>query len=319
MAVQESFREDLKTQNDAWSLGVTVLLSVVFDIIGTGLDTWSSKLIGCRRLLEIAFSKPGTNFTGLHCVVLQYNWAVTMSKTLVRGLVPEGTFNELKCIDKAFHPTVPVVSSPGNLTERPEMASHQSQWWDNLPDYQMHLFLREATEYSLAVEMLNNDCKTNEILRLMPQVADLVNRIKEWHPQISPVQSEVAYSIQYFNCIWKIGMLCFVYSEIYALGPNDELIKDLVEASMEPLNKLTWLQACLFPLFMIALHAQTVQERSIFEAKLAQMHTGLGFQAPLSVISILKSIWQKSNLTLEGRVRWRDVMKGLGAEINILL
>lgn len=32
MAVQESFREALKSQDEAWSLGVTVLLSVVFDV-----------------------------------------------------------------------------------------------------------------------------------------------------------------------------------------------------------------------------------------------------------------------------------------------
>ncbi|PYH77016.1 hypothetical protein BO82DRAFT_395733 [Aspergillus uvarum CBS 121591] len=313
IAVQESFREALKSQDEAWSLGVTVLLSVVFDIIGTGLATWSSKLIGCRRLLEIAFSASTSTkaLTGLHCVLLQYNWAVTMGKTLVRGLVPEETLNELKCIDE--------LPSRGSSTEGLEMASHQRQWWDNLPDYQMHLFLREATDQSLAVARISTTGSTDELLRLMPRIADLVNRIRQWHPNISTVPAEFVSSIQHFNGIWKVGMLCFVYSEIYALGPNDDLIKDLVQSSMEPLDKLSWLQACLFPLFMIALHARTEQARSRFEAKLAEMHTVLEFQGPLSVISILRAIWQQTSATHEGRVQWREVIRDLGAEINVLL
>ncbi|GKZ64477.1 hypothetical protein AnigIFM50267_005542 [Aspergillus niger] len=238
MAVQASLHEALKTQNEAWSLGVTVLLSVVSD---------------------------------------------------------------------------------GSLGEGLEMASHQSHWWDDLPDYQMHLFLREATEYSLNIARLSTAGQTNEALRLMPQVAELVNRIKQWHPAVPTVQSEFVDSIQYFQSICRIGMLCFVYSEIYALGPNDDLIKDLVDASIEPLEKLSWLQACLFPLFMVALHAQTDKARSSFEAKLTDMHTVLGFQGPLSVISILKNVWQQTNATLKGRVQWREVIRNLGAEINILL
>lgn len=199
------------------------------------------------------------------------------------------------------------------------MASHQRQWWDNLPDYQMHLFLREATDYSLAVARISATGSKDEMLRLMPRVADLVNRIQGWHPNISTVPEEFVSSIQHFNCIWKVGMLCFVYSEIYALGPNDDLIKDLVQASMEPLDKLSWLQACLFPVFMIALHARTEQAHSRFEAKLNEMHTVLEFQGPLSVISILRAIWQQTSATHEGRVQWREVIRELGAEINVLL
>jgi hypothetical protein len=32
MAMQRSFRDALKTQSDEWSLGATVLLSIVFDV-----------------------------------------------------------------------------------------------------------------------------------------------------------------------------------------------------------------------------------------------------------------------------------------------
>ena len=69
------------------------------------MDTWSSKLIGCRRLLQKALVRPANNSNvpiGIQCVLLHYNWAVTMAKTLLRGLVPATLFNELECIDEGL-------------------------------------------------------------------------------------------------------------------------------------------------------------------------------------------------------------------------
>ncbi|OJI99580.1 hypothetical protein ASPVEDRAFT_26379 [Aspergillus versicolor CBS 583.65] len=312
-AMQESFRDNLKKGGEAWSLGATVLLSVVFDIIGTGMDTWSSRLIGCRRLLEMAVRMPGSGtHVGLQCVLLQYNWAVTMGKTLLRGLVPPATFDELKCTDEAS-------AFPGAV-EGTEMATQQSQWFDNLPDYQMHVFLREATEYSLTVDRLKAlPGGVEELLQMMPRVADLVHRIEAWQPCVSAVQAKYVDSVQHFNEIWRLGMLCFIYSEIYSLGPSDYYLQTCVEESLEPLRKLSWLQACLFPMFMIAVHAQTEAARTSFMTKLTEMHVLLGFQGPLSVASTLKHAWERSDNTEAGKVKWREVIRELGMELNILL
>ncbi|KAJ5398810.1 Protein of unknown function DUF3468 [Penicillium sp. CMV-2018d] len=313
IAMQRSFRDALKTQNDEWGLGATVFLSIVFDVIGTGMDTWSSKLIGCRQLLERTLSNRNLKMdSGLRCMLLQYNWAVTMGKTLLRGVVPAATFNELKCIDE--------TSTLHGVAEDIEMAHHQSQWWDNLPDYQMHLFLRQATEYSLTVERLKfTPNGTDELLQLMPHVAQLVNKIQAWQPNVVTVQSEYMESIRYFNEIWRLGMICFVHSEIYGLESSDPLVQTYVEASLEPLRKLTWLQACLFPVFMIAVHAQTEGARAVFDSKLKEMHNVLGFQSPLSVASVLKSIWERSDATVAGKFKWKDVIKDLRMELNIIL
>lgn len=122
-AMRQSFRDALQNPDEAWVLGVTVLLSIVFDvstmidqvqslifevtqlmtrqIIGTGMDGWSSKLIGCRRLLTRGLLKAkGAMRAGLQCVVLQYNWDVMIGRALLRGLQPSSSLVELKCIDK---------------------------------------------------------------------------------------------------------------------------------------------------------------------------------------------------------------------------
>ncbi|KAL3455347.1 fungal-specific transcription factor domain-containing protein [Aspergillus heterothallicus] len=311
-AARDSFRKALGKKQDTWSLGVTVLLSVVFDIIGTGVDAWSSKLIGCRRLLKMAIQTSCAQTPiGLQCLLLQYNWAVTMAKTLLKGSVPAATIDELKCID-AVH---------GGTSDELELAKHQSQWWDNLPDYQMHLLLREATDLSLLIDRLKAfPDRTDELLQIMPDVADLVQRIQSWQPEASAIPPEYVDSIAFFNDIWRAGMLCFVYSEIYSLGPGDARLQACVEASVRPLRQLSWLQACLFPMFIIAVHARTEEARAVFTSKLGEMHGLLGFQGPLSVASVLQCIWQRSDSTAgSGRLEWREVVRELGLELNVLL
>ncbi|KAG7409211.1 Transcriptional activator protein UGA3 [Fusarium oxysporum f. sp. rapae] len=59
-ARQKSFRGAIQAGDNYWALGLTVLLSVALDVIGTGMDLWSSKLAGCRKLLELGLTKsPG--------------------------------------------------------------------------------------------------------------------------------------------------------------------------------------------------------------------------------------------------------------------
>ncbi|PLB50749.1 hypothetical protein P170DRAFT_474305 [Aspergillus steynii IBT 23096] len=308
--MQESFRSALCEGGEPWNLAATALLSALFDIIGTGMNTWSSKLIGCRRLLQLASLSSEKVPKGFQCVVLQYNWAATMSQTLLKGVVPADTCEEIRCIDE-----VPMSQTGASLT----MAEHQSHWWDNLPDYQMHLFLRQATEHSITIDRLRAAGDTEHLLQLMPRAAELVNMIQAWQPHTSTVPSEYLDSVLHFNEVWRLGMLCFVHSEVYGLGPRDRNIQRWVEASLEPIRKLSWLQACLFPLFMIALHAENERARQIIRFKLGEMHATLGFQGPLSVASVLVNIWMRSDGMGTGKVQWREAIREMGMELNILL
>ncbi|KAK9371390.1 fungal-specific transcription factor domain-containing protein [Lipomyces kononenkoae] len=312
MAMRDSFRDALQTGDEGWGLGATVLLSIIFDVIDTGLDRWSSKLVGCRRLLEMALSKSNGHVPdGLKCMLLQYNWAVTMARTLLKGVHRSAVLDDLRCIDGA--------SDVDREADDPEMAAHQSHWFNNLPDFRMHQFLREATGLSFAVDHFKSASDNiDELLQLMPQVAELVNRIHDWQPDVSSVEPEYMGSVEHFNAIWRQGMLCYIYHEIYALPSSHILIQACVEASLEPFRKLSWLQACLFPMFMTAVHAQTEEARVCFETGLTAMNTSLAFQAPLSVIMILKKIWERSD-NVTGQASWRDIIKDFRMELNILL
>ncbi|KAL3454447.1 fungal-specific transcription factor domain-containing protein [Aspergillus insuetus] len=333
-AVQDSFRTAVSTKReDSWVLGATVLLSIVLDIIGTSIDTWSTKLIGCRRLLEGALrssaDKQQQTPVGLQCLLVQYNWAVTMGKAMLKGSVPADVIDELRCIDEADGATGTKTGLGPDLTL--DLSKHQSHWWDNLPDYEMHLLLREATEYAVTVDRLRTDIGTtttttpsstsiDSLLQLMPQIADLTHRINTWSPQPPSIRPEYSASIPHFNSVWRAGMLCFVYSEIYALGAADSRIQSCLEDALAALRGLSWLQACLFPFFMVAVHASGDEARGVFVGKLVEMHSQLGFQGPLDVVAVLRGVWERvDGKENGGRVDWRGVVRQLGMELNILL
>ncbi|KAG8162076.1 hypothetical protein KVR01_007841 [Diaporthe batatas] len=314
-AMRQSFRDALQNQAESWVLGVTVLLSIVFDVIGTGMDGWSSKLIGCRRLLTRGLSKAkGAMRTGLQCVLLQYNWDVMIGRALLRGLQPSASLLELKCIDKDEAP------EPMKPFEDGEMAAHQSRWWNNLPDFRMHQIFREAIDLCSTVDELRAaPDRLDDLLRTMPQVAELVQKIETWTPDVSDVSREHADSVKHFNDVWRQGMLCYVYHDIYSLDSGDDRIQACVRASLEPLSRLSWLQAALFPIFMTAVHAQTTEARECFQTAFTSMHQSLAFQTPLSLALVLKNIWGQLDENQGGRVKWRDIVQDMGMELNILL
>lgn len=93
------------------------------------MDGWSSKLIGCRRLLTKGLSKAkGAVRAGLQCVLLQYNWDVMIGRALLRGLQPSASLVELKCIDKGE--TVPqwTAKSPGRPNRLTVCPSGPKTW-----------------------------------------------------------------------------------------------------------------------------------------------------------------------------------------------
>ncbi|KAH6612979.1 fungal-specific transcription factor domain-containing protein [Boeremia exigua] len=311
VAMRDSFRNAVRLTEDTWALGMTVLLSIVLDVIGTGMDSWSSKLIGCRRLLEHGFRKmKGRVSAEMNCVRVQYNWMSTMGRALLLGMQYPHTMAGLAPIDRA----------EDDEDDDADLAIQQHHWWANMPDFSMHLLLREATDLAIEIERIRSQPGNyDELLRLMPRAADLVQDITSWQPGPASVTPDYVTDETHFNNIWRQGMLCFVYHEIYWLRSSDPLIQACVHASLDSFQKLSWLQACLWPAFMIAVHACTEKARLCYETRLRRMHTTLNFTAPLSIVLVLKNIWDTLDDDDTGVKRWKDVVVGLELELNILL
>ncbi|KAF5536632.1 hypothetical protein FMEXI_10231 [Fusarium mexicanum] len=309
-ARQKSFRGAIQNGNNYWALGLTVLLSVAMDVIGTGMDLWSSKLAGCRKLLELGLAKSsGPIDAGQKCALMQFNWMAAMGKTLLMGVRPLSSLKALDCIHRDEIYSEPLDDS--------DMAFQQQHWWANMPDFRMHLLLREATDLAVEVQKAKDSGDVATILRTMPQVGDLVQRIQGWHPDLSTVAPEYADSVVHFNCLWRQGLLCFVYHDIYHLDSNDERVQGCVESSVSSLESLSWFQACQWPIFMLAVYAKTERSRNCFEVGFVVMHATLGFSAPKSLVLVLQRIWQAADAGASKG--WRDVVEKMGIELNILL
>ncbi|KAM5361651.1 hypothetical protein ACJA88_014388 [Fusarium oxysporum] len=263
-AMRVAFREGIAIETGLEGLAATALLSVVID---TGLDTWSTRLLGCRRLLRNAIDKSnGTNGRFLQCMIVQYNWAATMSRTLLRDVVSQEILDEIGTVIQAHLFKVP---GPDMEVESTQGARIQSLWWHNLPDHTMHLMFREVTDLAAQVhQMKASRNSVDDTLKLMAQAGELVRSLENWTPDVSMVDLEYTDSVEHFNAIWQLGLLCFIHHEIYTLDSIDPRIQKYVAMAIEPLRKLSWLQACLFPLFMLAVHAQTSESRSAIEDSL---------------------------------------------------
>ncbi|KAF5588718.1 uncharacterized protein FSUBG_11376 [Fusarium subglutinans] len=309
-ARQKSFRGAIQAGNNYWALGLTVLLSIAMDVIGTGMDLWSSKLAGCRKLLELGLTKSSDPIdAGQKCALMQFNWMVTMGKTLLMGVRPLRSLEALDCIHRDEIYSEPLDDS--------DMAFQQQHWWANMPDFRMHLLPREATDLAVEVQKAKDNGDVATILRTMPQVGDLVQRIQNWHPDPSTVAPEYADSVVHFNCLWRQGLLYFVYHDIYHLDSNDERVQGCVESSVSSLESLSWFQACQWPIFMLAVHAKTERSRNCFEVGFVVMHATLGFSAPKSLVLVLQRIWQAADAGASKG--WTDVVEEMGIELNILL
>ncbi|KAF5975973.1 hypothetical protein FBULB1_7151 [Fusarium bulbicola] len=148
-ARQKSFRGAIQTGNNHWALELAVLLcgfgcETPLAVIGTGMDLWSSKLAGCRKLLEPRLAKfSGPIDACQKCALMQFNWMVTMGKTLLIGVRPLSSLEALDCKHRDEIYSEPLDDS--------DMASQQQ----HMPDFRMHLLLREATDLAVDATSFN--------------------------------------------------------------------------------------------------------------------------------------------------------------------
>lgn len=168
----------------------------------------------------------------------------------------------------------------------------------------MHMLLSEATNLAVTVNGLKGTPHNYiKLLQIMPQFAELINKIHQRQPEAASVTPEYVVDEVHFNDIWRQGMLCFVYHEIFWLESTDLRIQTCVQASLAPFQRLSWLQACLWRTFRIAVHCRTDEARTRYETKLRKMHTTLNFTAPLSIFLVLKNIWKITDRDASGKTR----------------
>ncbi|KAG5759742.1 hypothetical protein H9Q69_014150 [Fusarium xylarioides] len=123
---------------------------------------WSPKLAGCRKLLELGLAKSsGPIDAGQKCALMQFNWMATMGKTLLMRVQPLSSLKALDCIHRDE-----IYSEP--LDDR-DMAFQQQHWWANMPDFRMHLLLREATDLAVEATLFEGYKAGILIFRRLPQ------------------------------------------------------------------------------------------------------------------------------------------------------
>ncbi|KAI8253337.1 hypothetical protein K4K58_012916 [Colletotrichum sp. SAR11_239] len=71
------------------------------------------------------------------------------------------------------------------LNTIPDLMVQQHHWWANMPDYSMHILLREVADLSIAVHNIKSQPdSTEQLLQMMPEVADVVRKIEDGNCEI---------------------------------------------------------------------------------------------------------------------------------------
>ncbi|KAL5355761.1 hypothetical protein BJX96DRAFT_170970 [Aspergillus floccosus] len=189
-----------------------------------------------------------------------------------------------------------------------------------MPDYRAQNFLRSATRLAARIDLMRSQSDSGiEILQVMPEIANLINDVRNWQPRPCSATAPYMASEENFNALWRQGLLCFIYHDVCLLPSQDHRIQACVSSALPAFQDLFWLQACLWPVLMIAVHVMTVEARACFISVLRKMNSSLRFMLPLSLVAVLETIWHELDNDTTGQQRWKNVIRNSGLELIILL
>lgn len=180
----------------------------------------------------------------------------------------------------------------------------------------MLILMRTATEFAQKVRQIPTQGDPIQTMQqMLPEISDLIISVRMWQPKASSAMKPYAKSVLDVGEIWRQGLLCYKYTDICALSPSNNRLSQCVVAAIPAIQRLTWMQCVLWPVFMIGLHANNQENWSTIESSLQKMNFAHHFKAPLSLINILRKVWN-----LQGSsIKWRDIVSECGLELNILL
>ncbi|BCS21871.1 fungal specific transcription factor domain-containing protein [Aspergillus puulaauensis] len=300
-ALKNSLRKSSNCADANYMMAATVLLSIAAEVIGSGIGTWSVKLEDARKLLFD--SNHGSLGAKGKFLRLHYTWMAVIGRTLwAPGL-----------------PVMPLTDPPllnDNHESEVELSTEQEQWFGNLPDYSMLVLMRTATEFAQKVGQIPIQADPIQTMQqMLPEITDLIISVRMWQPKASSAMEPYAKSVLDVGEIWRQGLLCYIYTDICSLSPSNSRLSQCVAAAIPAIQRLTWMQCVLWPVFMIGLNANNQENQSTIESSLQKMNFAHHFKTPLSLINILRKVWSSQGSSS----KWWDIMSECGLELNILL
>ncbi|KAF9887190.1 hypothetical protein FE257_010444 [Aspergillus nanangensis] len=274
-------------------------------VIGSGMSTWSVKLSGvCNLLVGVSSNPRKSNLDPkTRFLWLQYTWMVLIGRTLWISGCSSMPLSSLQLPEQC-----PEMDT--------QLSKDQEEWYGNLPDYSVVIFLRTATRYSQQMsEAIEQVGSGHRIQQIIPDISDLIACIRSWQPKSSSAMEPYARSARDVAELWRQGLLCYIYTDLCALSTTHARIQQCVTNAMPAIHRPNWLQCTLWPVFMVALHITDPGDQEVVERSLRQMGSLHHFKTPLSLIEILREVWSSPALSKN----WKHIVAESGMELNILL
>jgi hypothetical protein len=155
----------------------------------------------------------------------------------------------------------------------------------------------------------------------MPSVADLIERIKSSATDSLLLgEDPVAHYVEMVNNVWRMGLLCYIYTDICVLPSTDARIQECVRLGSLALDGLPWIQHAQWPSVMIGVHATDKKHRDIFTKAFSSMRQNLNFLQALTVLDFFQRVWQElDNAEDPEPGLWQRVLQASKLHVNIFL
>lgn len=201
-----------------------------------------------------------------------------------------------------------------------EISSDHHRWFHNLPDNRLFVLFMDATRISrtLYYEGAQHPLKVRQ---LMPSVADLIERVKSSSTDSLLLDGDPrAHYVEMVNSVWRMGLLCYIYSDICVLPSTDARIQECVRLGSLALDGLPWIQHAQWPAVMIGVHATDKKQRDIFTTAFSSMRQNLKFLQALTVLDFFEKVWQELDVANDPEPGlWQRVLQASKLHVNIFL
>lgn len=189
-----------------------------------------------------------------------------------------------------------------------------------MTDYPFLKSLQKAT--SLAEDLAHvrsSPASLHKVQRVTLMAAELLHDVLTWTPQPSQVLQPFANQVDAANEVWRNGLLCYMYAELFGLPSSCERIQKSVQKALPALFSLSWLQQVQWPLYMIAVHALKLEDQCHVREILQHFSHKNGFQASISAQGILDRVWEQLDRDASGLNLFKNTMYLSKTKLNITL
>ncbi|KAI9729399.1 MAG: hypothetical protein M1834_006923 [Cirrosporium novae-zelandiae] len=302
--LQRALLDHTSAMQDSTLAGV--LLSVIYEGLGSGITGWSIHLKGAKALIASRALTQQTSSRISLFLSLHFQWMNALGSTLLASSLASNDGD------------TEIIEPPSDTLD-----SLNYYYFLDFPSHTVLSFIRATNELS---QHIQQGASTDTLRRLLPSISDTLARIKDWKIPESKAPPPLSNYARHANEVWRQGALVNFYSVVCNLETINPDMQEAVRIGIKSSRALALtanaedlIKALSWPMFMLGTQTVDPEERAFLEAELINICMTTGVHAFLSIVMMLKEVWSAFDKGESKHSDWRSLTAGQGWELMLLL